>query len=286
MIEVRDLAHTYLRGTPLEAVALRGVTLAVGDGEFVGLVGPTGSGKSTLVQHLNALLRPTAGQVLLDGADVNARGVDLRRVRQTVGLVFQYPEHQLFEETVAEDVAFGPRNLGLPADEIAERVRVSLEEAGLDVQRFGARSPFGLSGGEMRRAAIAGVLAMRPRVLVLDEPTAGLDPLGKTEILGLVRRLHERGGLTVILITHNMDEVARAAQRVVVMHEGRVYRDGPVREVFAEAEALRAIGLDVPRPARILEAVRARGVAVRTNVLTIEEARGEILRALAARGTA
>ncbi len=280
LIECSVLTHIYLQGTPMEAVALRGVTLTIEDGEFVGIIGPTGSGKSTLVQHFNGLLRPTAGTLRVAGVDLTDPRANLRRIRQQVGLLFQYPEDQLFEETVAKDVAFGPRNLGLPEDEIADRVREALTLVGLDPTRFGPRSPFALSGGEMRRVAIAGVLAMAPTVLVLDEPAAGLDPRGKEEILGQIRALHARGRHTVILITHSMDEAAQMVQRLVVLDHGTVIMDGPVREVFRRAEELRAIGLGIPRITEFLHRLHLRGLPVRTDALSIDEAGKAILEAL------
>ncbi len=274
------LVHVYLRGTPFEAVALRGVDLVVRRGECLGLVGPTGSGKSTLVQHFNGLLRPTEGRVVVDGVEVRPGSPAVRDVRRKVGLLFQYPEHQLFEATVFDDVAFGPRNLGLDPEEVAERVRESLQWVGLDPDRFGSRSPFSLSGGEMRRVAIAGVLAMRPQVLILDEPTAGLDPAGRREILARIRELHRKARLTVVLISHSMDDVARLCQRVVVLHQGRVFLDAPVREAFAQADRLRGIGLDVPRATDVLLRLRAAGLPVRCDRLTAEEACEEIVRVL------
>jgi len=274
------LVHVYLRGTPFEAVALRGVDLVVRRGECLGLVGPTGSGKSTLVQHFNGLLRPTEGRVVVDGVEVRPGSPAVRDVRRKVGLLFQYPEHQLFEATVFDDVAFGPRNLGLDPEEVAERVRESLQWVGLDPDRFGSRSPFSLSGGERRRVAIAGVLAMRPQVLILDEPTAGLDPAGRREILARIRELHRKARLTVVLISHSMDDVARLCQRVVVLHQGRVFLDAPVREAFAQADRLRGIGLDVPRATDVLLRLRAAGLPVRCDRLTAEEACEEIVRVL------
>jgi energy-coupling factor transport system ATP-binding protein len=280
VVVCEGLVHVYLRGTPFEAVALRGVDLVVRRGECLGLVGPTGSGKSTLVQHFNGLLRPTEGRVVVDGVEVRPGSPAVRDVRRKVGLLFQYPEHQLFEATVFDDVAFGPRNLGLDPEEVAERVRESLQWVGLDPDRFGSRSPFSLSGGEMRRVAIAGVLAMRPQVLILDEPTAGLDPAGRREILARIRELHRKARLTVVLISHSMDDVARLCQRVVVLHQGRVFLDAPVREAFAQADRLRGIGLDVPRATDVLLRLRAAGLPVRCDRLTAEEACEEIVRVL------
>ncbi len=281
LLACQELTHVYLAGTPLASVALEGVSLAIYRGESVGILGPTGSGKSTLVQLFAGLLRPTAGRVWVDGVDLTRRGVDLRRIRQRIGLVFQYPEHQLFEETVFEDVAFGPRNLGLGPEEVAERVEEALTLVGLPPERFKSRSPFSLSGGEMRRVAIAGVLAMRPEVLILDEPTAGLDPQGRRALLELVRKLQtERRDRTVLLVSHRMDDVARVCERVVVLHQGRVYLDASVREAFREVARLREIGLDVPRVTEVLLRLRASGLAVRTDRLTVEEACAEIVRAL------
>lgn len=280
LIECVDLTHVYLQGTPLEAVALRGVTLSIDAGTFVGLLGPTGSGKSTLIQHFNALLRPTSGTVRVAGIDLSQPRADVKTVRRKVGLVFQYPEDQLFEETVFDDVAYGPRNLGLATPEIQERVHDALRLVGVDPDAFGRRSPFSLSGGEMRRVAIAGVLAMQPEVLVLDEPAAGLDPQGKQEILGQIRTLHRERGLTVILITHSMDEAAQLVDRIVVMNRGQVAMDGPVRGIFRRADELAAIGLGVPAITDLMLRLRRRGVAVRPDVLSLEEARAAILEAV------
>lgn len=279
-IDVEGLTHVYLRGTPMETLAVRDVTLRIEEGEFIALIGPTGSGKSTLVQHFNALLRPTAGAVRVAGRDLSDPRTDLRAVRHLVGLLFQYPEYQLFEETVAEDVAFGPKNMGLSGEEVHDRVRGALEAVGLDPGSFGPRSPFTLSGGEMRRVAAAGVLAMRPRALVLDEPAAGLDPRGKAEILGEIRSLHGRGGITVVLITHSMDDAASLASRVVVMDRGRIVMDGPTREVFARADELHAIGLGIPEVTALAGDLRTRGLPVRPDVFTFDEARAAIREAL------
>src|SRR2546430_2679715 len=276
LIECRHLTHVYLKGTPLEAVALQDVTLSIEAGEFVGLIGPTGSGKSTLIQHLNALLRPTGGEVRVAGINPADARADVKTLRQQVGLVFQYPEHQLFEETVYDDVAYGPRNLGLTEDQVRERVGESLALVGVDPGRFGRRSPFSLSGGEMRRVAIAGVLAMRPRVLVLDEPAAGLDPKGKEEILGQIRTLHETQGLTVLLVTHSMDEAAQLVKRLVVLARGQIVMDGPVPESFRRAQDLAALGLGVPAITALMLRLRGAGMAVTPDVLTVDEARAAI----------
>lgn len=271
-LECVDLYHTYLKGTPMETEALRGVTLSVDEGEFVGIIGPTGSGKSTLIQHFNGLLLPTSGTVRVGGIDTAIPRADLRHIRQQVGLVFQYPEDQLFEETVTDDVAFGPRNLGLPEDEVMHRVEDALRAVGVDPAGLGKRSPFSLSGGEMRRVAIAGVLAMAPKVLILDEPAAGLDPRAKVEILGLIQAMHAQRGLTVILITHSMDEAAQMVRRLVVLDRGQVAMDGPVREIFSRADELTAMGLGIPTITDLLHRLRRQGYPVRTDALTPDEA--------------
>jgi len=281
VIRCERLTHIYGRGTPLATPALTDVSLTIDAGEVVGVIGASGSGKSTLVQHFNGLLRPTSGRVLLDGVDVNGRRTDRRRIRQQVGLLFQYPEQQLFEENVFADVAFGPRNLGLSEEEVRARVHQALEQVGLPPARFASRSPFDLSGGEMRRAAIAGVLAMEPRMLILDEPTAGLDPQGRREILAHVGRLHSARGLTIVLITHSMDSVAQLCERLIVLDGGRLVADGPTRAVFADPASLAAVGLGVPQMTLLARRLRERGVPVRPDVLTVEEARAAILEALA-----
>lgn len=276
-IRVSRLTHVYMAGTPFEVKALDSVDLEVNDGEFIGLIGKTGSGKSTLIQHLNGLLRPTHGTVYVDEVDIFGRGVRLREVRQKVGLLFQYPEHQLFEETVYQDVAFGPRNLGLPEDEVDRRVRDALAMVGIEFEAVKDRSPFELSGGQMRRIAMAGVLAMGPRVLILDEPAAGLDPRGRDEILGRIEELHKRHGLTVILVSHSMEDVARLVERIVVMHDGRIVMDGPTREVFSQASTLMRVGLGIPQVTMLMHELRRLSKPVRVDVLTVEEAREEIL---------
>ena len=283
-IKVESLCYTYNPGTPFARTALEDINLEINDGEFVGIIGETGSGKSTLIQHFNGLLRPTRGRVLVDGVDIWQKDVRLKDIRQKVGLVFQYPEHQLFEETVFADVAFGPRNMGLDEDEIGMRVRRALEMVGLDFEAVKARSPFELSGGEMRRVAIAGVLAMEPSVLVLDEPVSGLDPRGRDELLEELTRLHGKFEYTVVLVSHSMEDVARLAKRLVVMHRGRVVADGPVREVFRMTDLLRETGLGVPQVTELMHELARRGKDVRTDVLTVEEAKVELLRLLRGEG--
>ena len=276
-IELKSVTHTYSEGSAFQATAIRNVSLTIEDGEFIAVVGHTGSGKSTLVQHLNGLLKPTGGQILIDGEDLNAPGADRRRIRQKVGLVFQYPEYQLFEETVAKDIAFGPKNLGLSEDEIDARVRRAMAHVHLDYDKYAQRSPFELSGGQMRRVAIAGVLAMEPKVLILDEPTAGLDPRGRDRILGMVQELHARGGTTVIMVSHSMDDVARLATRLVVMSKGELVATGTPREIFRQADMMESIGLGVPEAARLCALLRRRGVKLPDDLYTPEELRDSLL---------
>ena len=261
-IVIENLTHTYMPGSPFQATAIHGVSLTIRDGEFIGLIGHTGSGKSTLIQHLNGLLRPSSGRVLIDGKDLFAKDTDKREVRRKVGLVFQYPENQLFEETVAADIAFGPKNLGLSPEEVDARVRDACAQVRLDYDTFKDRSVFELSGGQMRRAAIAGVLAMQPQTLILDEPCAGLDPRGRDEILGLVRELQRTRGTTVVMVSHSMDDVASLVSRVIVMNRGQIAMDGTPREVFRQGEAPRAMGLDVPEAARLAARLREKGFDV------------------------
>jgi energy-coupling factor transport system ATP-binding protein len=287
LIQVEKLVHTYAPGTPLERTALHEVSLEIGPGERVGILGPTGSGKSTLVQHLAGLLTPTAGRVLLDGVAAHERTVAARARRRRMGLAFQYPEAQIFEQTVFREVAFGPRNLGLEEAEVIARVRWALEMVGLDPATMEARVPFTLSGGEMRRVALASILGLRPEVLILDEPTAGLDPEGRRELLAQVRAWQacpepgrrEEIGLTLIMVSHNLDELAQAVKRVVVLREGKIVADGPVRQVLSDGELLRAAGLDAPQPVALMQALRAAGWPVRTDRLLPEEAAAEIAQA-------
>lgn len=275
-IEIKHLDHIYMPGSPFETKALDDVTLTIGDGEFVGLIGHTGSGKSTLVQHLNGLMKPDHGSVIVDGMDVSDKNTDLREIRRRVGLVFQYPEHQLFEETVRKDVSFGPRNLGCSEQEIEERVVKACHQVGLSDEKLDM-SPFDLSGGNKRRVAIAGVLAMRPRVLVLDEPTAGLDPRGRNELLELIRGLHEENGNTIVMVSHSMDDISALAQRIIVMNEGRVAMDGTPREVFAHPQELVDMHLGVPAAAQLAMELRKRGYNLPDNVYTLDEMRSLIL---------
>ena len=277
-IEVIHLTHCYSEGSALRTVALNDVSFRIEDGEFIGIIGHTGSGKSALVQHLNGLLRPTSGQVLVDGEDLNGEHVNRRALRQRIGLVFQYPEYQLFEETVAKDIAFGPKNQGLSADEIAERVRYAMDCVHLDYDKYASRSPFELSGGQMRRVAIAGVLAMRPSVLILDEPTAGLDPRGRDKILTMLEELHMRENVTILMVSHSMDDMARLATRLIVMSEGKIVAEGTPREIFAREEMMTSIGLDVPDAARLCTMLRARGYDLPSDLYRPEELKEQLLR--------
>jgi energy-coupling factor transport system ATP-binding protein len=283
LIQVEGLQYTYSPGTPLARTALQGIDLAIEPGERVGLLGPTGSGKSTLVQLLTGLIAPTAGRVLLDGVAAQARTADGQARRRQVGLAFQYPEAQIFERTVFREVACGPRNLGLSEAQATDRVNWAMEMVGLDPAAMAGRVPFTLSGGEMRRVALAGVLAMRPEVLILDEPTAGLDPRGRRELLARVRDWQAETGLTLILISHSLDDLARLAERVIVLAEGQVAADGPTRQVLSDGRLLRTAGLPPPQPVALLEALQAAGWAVRTDRLLIEEVVPEIGQAWQAR---
>ncbi|MGI6621123.1 MAG: energy-coupling factor transporter ATPase [Bacillota bacterium] len=283
-IEVANLTHTYMKGTTSEVTAISGISFRIDDGEFVGLIGATGSGKSTLIQHLNGLLKPTSGKVMVDGVDIWSKGVSLKEVRRKIGLVFQYPEQQVFEETVYDDIAFGPRNLGYSQTEVESQVKKACALVGLAPDLL-SRSPFELSGGQARRVAIAGILAIQPKVLILDEPTAGLDPRGRTEILDNIKALH-RNGMTVILVSHNMDDVARLCERVMVLDRGKLVADGPAREVFSRREFLESMRLKPPEVTILMEKLRKRGWAVRNDVLTVEEAYAEIVEELRRKGVA
>ena len=277
-LRVEALTHTYSAGTPFEKTAIENIDLTIPQGSFVGLLGHTGSGKSTFIQHLNALLQPSSGRVLCDGQDVNADKVSRRDVKRQVGLVFQYPEYQLFEETVYKDIAFGPKNMKLPESEIDERVREAASFVGVDEALF-ERSPLELSGGQKRRIAIAGVIAMRPGVLILDEPTAGLDPAGCRQILDNLCAYREKTGSTVLLVSHNMDDAARLTERLIVFDHGRVAMDGTPEQVFAEPEKLTAIGLNVPHAAAIAMALREKGVKLEGSIYTHEQLKSAILKA-------
>lgn len=283
-IILRGVTHVYMQGTPYQRVAIENINLEVRQGEFVGIIGHTGSGKSTLIQHLNGLLKPTSGEVLVEGVNLAGKGTDVKQARQKIGMVFQYPEHQLFEETIYDDIAFGPRNLGLPPDEVERRVRMGIAFAGLDFDTFAKRSPFQLSGGQMRRVAIAGVIAMQPEYLILDEPSAGLDPKGRNEIFDHIRRLYKETGITVILVSHQMEEIANLANRLIVMHHGHIYQDGEPRTIFTrQRESLKEAGVDVPPVTALLAAIKAKGLAVDDTAITLEEGVSTIAEAVRGR---
>ena len=271
VLEVQHITHTYAAGSPFEQHAIRDVSLTTVEGELLGIIGHTGSGKSTLIQHLNGLLRPTDGCILLDGRDIWENPKKIRAIRFAVGMVFQYPEYQLFEDTIYKDIAFGPRNMGLDAEEIDRRVRRAVADVGLADDLL-EKSPFDLSGGEKRRAAIAGVLAMEPEVLILDEPTAGLDPRGREQILSMIQDYRTRSGKTVLLVSHSMEDIARLADRVLVMRHGEVAMLDTVEQVFARADELEQMGLTVPAVTKVLLLLRQQGVNVGTDVYTVDKA--------------
>ena len=268
LLEIRDLSHVYSAGTPFESTAIEHINIVLNQGEFVGVIGHTGSGKSTLIQHCNALLKPTSGQVLFEGRDVWESAVFTRQLRFQVGLVFQYPEHQLFEETVFQDIAFGPKNMGLSEAEVRERVIEAAGFVGVSEDLLEA-SPFDLSGGQKRRVAIAGVIAMRPKILILDEPTAGLDPAGRESILQNIRDYRESTGATVVMVSHSMEEIAASVDRIIVMNKGGVFMDAPPSEVFSHAGELTEIGLDVPQVTQVFARLRELGLPVRPDVYTV-----------------
>ena len=277
-IIVNHLSYAYNPGTAMESKALADVNLKINDGEFIGLIGHTGSGKSTLVQHLNGLLKPTEGGVYVDGADIGDEGYDLKKLRSEVGLVFQYPEHQLFEVDVFKDVCFGPKNMGLDEKEVQLRAYEALKMVGLEDEYFYV-SPFDLSGGQKRRVAIAGVLAMKPKVLVLDEPTAGLDPKGRNELLNLLVSIKEKSGCAIVLVSHSMEDVANFADRIIVMDKGTVLFDDTPVNVFKNYEKLKEIGLGVPHITETMYALKAAGFDVSTDIITVDAAVKEILNA-------
>ena len=276
VLDVRQVSYTYGAGSPFEQQALREVSFQTVPGELLGIIGHTGSGKSTLIQQLNGLLRPSSGQILLDGQDIWEKPKEIRQIRFRVGMVFQYPEHQLFEETVYKDIAFGPKNMGLSEADMDERVRASAELVGLAPELL-EKSPFDLSGGEKRRAAIAGVMAMEPDILILDEPTAGLDPRGREQVFSMIRAYRQRRDTTVLLVSHSMEDVARLADRVLVMDHGRVAMLDTAAGVFSRAEELEAMGLTVPAVTRVMLCLRRAGIPVGTDVYTVEQAQERLL---------
>lgn len=277
-----NISHIYSRGDAYEKKALDGVSLKIEDGEFIGIIGHTGSGKSTLIQHLNGLLKATEGNIYFNGQDIYDKDYDLKDLRMQVGMVFQYPEHQLFDETVFKDVCFGPRNQGLPEKDVTLRAYEALKNVGLDEKYYDV-SPFELSGGQKRRAAIAGVIAMKPQVLVLDEPTAGLDPQGRDEILDMIAENHQRYGNTVILVSHSMEDVAKYVDRIIVMDDGQVRFDGEPKEVFRHYKELEEIGLAAPQVTYLMHDLKDAGYAVSCDATTVEEAKDEIMKMLGRR---
>ena len=280
-IEVKGLTHIYNEGLPHESVALEDVTFSAQDGQLVGIIGHTGSGKSTLVQHLNGLLKPKSGSIVVGGTDITSDGVVMRDIRKKIGLVFQYPEYQLFEETVAKDVAFGPANLGLSEAEIDECVKEAIEMVGLDYEKVKNVSPFELSGGQKRRAAIAGVIAMKPEVLILDEPTAGLNPKAHADILNMVETIHRKSKNIIFLVSHNMNDIARMSDKVLVMNHGRLVMDGTPADVFSREEELKSMGLALPDSMEIMMRLKKAGMDINTDCLTMDEAAEEIAKVLA-----
>ena len=279
-IKIENLTHVYMPKSPFEKKALDNVNLVIEDGEFLALIGHTGSGKSTLIQHLNGLLEPTSGRILVDDIDIINKEAKLTEIRKKIGLVFQYPEYQLFEETIEKDIAFGPNNLELSSEEVSRRVKKSMEMVGLDYETYKNVSPFDLSGGQKRRVAIAGVIAMEPKVLILDEPTAGLDPQGRDDILEQIKLLHEKYKMTIVLVSHSMDDVGKLAQRIVVMNKGKVELLGKPSEVFKEVETLEKIGLAVPQVTYLMRVLRERGFDVSDEIFTVEKGTEAILKVL------
>ncbi len=270
-IQVKEVTHIYSEQTPFEKIALKEINLEITPGEFTAIIGHTGSGKSTLIQMFNGLIKPTKGQILVSGVDIHAEGADKKAIRQQVGLVFQYPEYQLFEMTVYDDVAFGPKNLGLVDEALKNRVEQSLQAVGLKEEMW-TKSPFELSGGQKRRVAIAGVLAMNPKILILDEPTAGLDPKGREELFSQLQQMQKNLGITIVMISHSMEDVANYANRLIVLHEGTKVYDDETREVFKHRAHLEQIGLGVPQIRHIIEDLKLEGLGINTDILTVEEA--------------
>ncbi len=277
LLRLENVSHVYMPGTPFEVTAISNINLEIQKGELLAIIGETGSGKSTLVQHLNGLLSPTDGKVILDGREVGKDKVELGKIRRRIGLLFQFPEQQLFEETVYADVAFGLKNLALPAEEIKNRVVKALHLVGLDMADLGERSPFSLSGGQMRRVAMAGVLAMNPEVLILDEPAAGLDPRGKADLLQKVASLHNQHGLTIVLVSHSMDDVSRLADRLIVMGYGEIRLAGTPDQIFACKNELEEMGLSLPQMALLMHKLKHQGKNVPTNIFSVEQAKEAIL---------
>jgi energy-coupling factor transport system ATP-binding protein len=281
-IKIENLTHVYMPKTPFEKKAIDNISIEIKQGEFVALIGHTGSGKSTLIQHINGLLKPTSGTIIIDELDITVKKAKLTDIRKKVGLVFQYPEYQLFEETIEKDIAFGPHNLGLDNDEINKRVQRAMKIVGLDYEEYKDKSPFEISGGQKRRVAIAGVVAMEPKILILDEPTAGLDPKGRDDILNKIVELYKQNDMTIILVSHSMEDVAKVANRIIVMDEGTCILDGTPQKIFKEIEILESVGLAVPQVTYLIRELRSKGFNVSEDTFTVEKARQELLRVLRA----
>jgi energy-coupling factor transport system ATP-binding protein len=279
-IKTVNLTFKYSEGTQFETKALDDINMEIKKGDFVGIIGHTGSGKSTLIQHFNGLMKPDEGDVIIEGKSLKAKSTKLKLIRQIVGLVFQYPEYQLFEETVYKDVAYGPINLELKDDEVEKRVKYALELVGFDYKEVKDKSPFDLSGGQKRRVAIAGVLAMKPQYLILDEPTAGLDPAGRNEILNQIEKLHKKSGITVILVSHSMEDIARLVKHIFVLNKGKLYMEGTPKEIYSQSEELKKIGLGVPQVVDIMKELKKKGFNINTDIFNIQDARDEIIRVL------
>ena len=283
-IKVRNLTYIYDEGMPFENRAIDDISFDVENNDFVGLIGHTGSGKSTLIQHLNGLLKPSSGSIYINDFEITQKDINLTEIRKRVGVVFQYPEYQLFEETIEKDIAFGPGNMGLDQEEITRRVKASMEAVGLDYEKYREKSPFELSGGQKRRVAIAGVIAMDPEVLILDEPTAGLDPGGREEIFELIKKLHRERNITIILSSHSMDDMAKLVKTLIVMNKGKIEFMGNPRDVFNNnAHRLKEIGLDIPQVLELAIKLREKGFDIRQDIITPEEAKNEILRVIGGR---
>lgn len=279
-IKIENLTHVYMKRSPFEKKALDDVSLTINDGEFVALIGHTGSGKSTLIQHINGLLKPESGRIVVDDVDITAKDVKLNAIRKKVGLVFQYSEYQLFEETIEKDIAFGPKNLGLSEVEVQERVKRAMNLVGLDYETYKSKSPFDLSGGQKRRVAIAGVVAMEPKILILDEPTAGLDPKGRDDILRQIKTLHKAYNMTIILVSHSMEDVAKVADRILVMHKGKCILDGMPSKIFKEIDTLESVGLAVPQVTYLMKSLKNKGFDISDEAFTVEQAKDEIIKFL------
>lgn len=276
-IEFVNLEHLYSAGSPFEYKALDNINLKIKEGKFIGLIGQTGSGKSTLIQHMNGLIKPTKGTVIIDEFDLSNKSTIMKEVRKRVGLVFQYPEHQIFEETVEKDISFGPKNMGIAKEEISLRVKEAMEIVGIDYEDYKDKSPFDLSGGQMRRVAIAGVIAMKPQVLILDEPTAGLDPRGREQILTQIKAMHQKYKMTVILVSHSMEDIAKYTDEIIVMYKGKVLLYDTPKNIFKEAKLLEEIGLDVPKVTELLRKLKKKDPLVNDNLFTIDGAKTEIM---------